>query len=402
MRGLLPLVGVVACSSAAWGQSLFDVGKERAQRAVVTLGERPPELAGKDGSLECEMSRVLKGVLADLRGKPLDDLRSTLPASPMLGDASGGERVCTIWLYAGTASKAVDVIHAKAAYIAVEKAEHPRRGELRADKFAAELGSWPLYRGGFDDFSEPRGEVFELTKPYTAGRFTLDQKTLGDRYLKGAKTNLEAADRVLENEKLWCRLPRGYDPKTPAGLLIWIDPSSSGRTPPMFQGALDELGLVFVGAADAGNNRLVTNREQLAFDGLATVSRRYHIDPRRVYLTGVSGGGRVSSMMLGGFPDVFTGAVPIVGLACYEPVPNGMGQFWPRAYVKPGSELFKQFCSRRMGAITGTRDFNEVEMQHATNIMRRDGVNVRLYDYDHMGHEMPHGRAVQRRNQMGG
>jgi hypothetical protein len=113
------------------------------------------------------------------------------------------------------------------------------------------------------------------------------------------------------------------------------------------------------------------------------------VDPARVYITGMSGGGRISSMMVACFPEVFTGAAPIVGLACYEHVPTGVGQMWPRGYARPGPAVFGLFKTRRMGAITGSRDFNQIEMQHATDIMRRDGVQVRLFDYPRMGHEMP-------------
>ncbi len=391
-----PLLVLVLLSTRLQAQSpgIFDVGRVRADRAVITIDEKMPELAGKGGSLESDMTRFLRGVLADMHGKSVDDLRGCAPPNPMLGDPTKGERVCVIHLWAGSDSKALDVVRANdGSFVAVELGSpggHPARAELRRDRFAAELASLPEFRAGFDaPLNDPRGEVFELPKPYVPGRITLDQKTLGERFLHGTKTNLPAADRVLDEERLYCRLPKGYDPRSPAGLLIWIDPGSSGRTPSPFSAALDEFNIICVGAADAGNNRLVSNREQLAFDGVATASRRFHIDPRRVYVTGVSGGGRVSSMLLACFPDVFTGAVPIVGLATYARVPNGVGQWFPRAYERPGSEMFKRFQSYRTAAITGSKDFNQTEIQHAADIMKRDGVNIRVYDYEHMGHELP-------------
>jgi len=394
MRALAAITGLVCSVAAAQQESILEVGRLRAERAIVTVGPDVPELAGQGGALESDMTRALKGVLADLRGKPLEDLRGCFPANPMLGDPVGGERVCVIHLSAGPNSKDLEVVRAKdGSFVAMElgaTGPHPRRAELRRDRFALELASFSAYRAGFEaPLSEPRGEVFELNKPYVPGRFTMDQKTLGDRFLRGAKTSVPGQDRVLEEEKLLCRLPRGYDPRVPAGLLVWIDPGSSGRTPAPFCAALDELNIICVGAADAGNNRLVSNREQLAFDGVETVARRYHVDPRRVYVTGVSGGGRVSSMLLACFPDVFMGAVPIVGLATYERVPNGVGQFWPAAYLRPSSDLFNRFKFHRMAPITGSRDFNQIEIQHATDIMKRDGVNIRLFDYEHMGHELP-------------
>lgn len=373
-------------------RGIFDVGGERAQRAVVTLGESLPEL----GADESEMTRLFKGVLADLRGKGLEELRGCVPPAAFLGEPAGAERVCVVHLYGTKATKKVDVLRTpEGGFVAVEldvsEGHKPARAELKRDQTAALIASWPQYRGGFsgDAVKEPRGEVFELAKPYLAGRVTLDSKTLGDRFLRGAKTNLSAADRVLEQEQFWARLPKGYDPKHPAGLLVWVDPGNLGKPPACMAGACDELGLICVGAAGAGNNRLVTNREQLALDAVATVSARYHVDPRRVYITGMSGGGRVSSMMVGCFPDVFAGAVPIVGLACYENVPNGTGRMWPRAYVRPKTEMFNLFKTRRVGALTGDKDFNQIEMQHATAIMQKDGAQVRLFEHPTMAHEMP-------------
>jgi hypothetical protein len=399
-------VGLICCvtltlGSAALGQSaILDLGTERAQRVVVTVGETAPELDGKNGSLESEMTRALKGVIADLQGKAVPDLRSCVPPSPFLGDPSNGELVCVLHLSAGTHGKRVDVVRVPDGnFVAMEaegsgetgRGSKRARAELRRDQFAAMLASWPAYRGGFDagTLHEPRGEVFTLEKPYTPGRFLMDEKTLGDRFLNGGKTNVAGADRVLDQEKLFCRLPKDYDPRTPAGLLVWIDAGSSGQPPrPMWE-ALDALNLICVGAGDAGNNRLVSNREQLALDGVATVTRRYHVDARRIYVSGVSGGGRVSSMMLACFPDVFTGAVPIVGLSCYDAVPSGTGGWWPRAYLQPKAEMFRLFKTRPMAGMTGQKDFNQIEMEHASDIMRKDGVQVKLFEYPDMGHELP-------------
>jgi predicted esterase len=134
---------------------------------------------------------------------------------------------------------------------------------------------------------------------------------------------------------------------------------------------------------------MVTNREQLALDAVETASHRFLIDPRRVYITGLSGGGRVSSIMQACFPDVFMGAIPIAGMSSYQHVPNGLGQFWRAAYARPGSDTFRVFKGRRMAGITGERDGNAREMRNATNIMRRDGLNVKLFDYPDMAHELP-------------
>jgi hypothetical protein len=267
------VLAVGVCAAGVYGQArgILDVGSERANRAVITMGEELPELTPE----ESDMTRLLRGVLADLRGKGLDELRACVPANPMLGDASSDERVCVIHLIGGRGQKKVAVVQgAGGDFIAVEIGVEgkPRRAELRREQFTALLGSWPLYRGGFHaaDVKEPSHEVFELEKPYVPGRITMDQKTLGDRFLNGGKTNLQGADRNLADEKIWARLPKGYDPKSPAGLVVWVDPTASGKPPAPFNAALDAFGLICVGAAEAAT----TGRLPIESSSRLTGSRR--------------------------------------------------------------------------------------------------------------------------------
>ncbi|MEX2217610.1 MAG: PHB depolymerase family esterase [Phycisphaerales bacterium] len=373
--------------------TVFDVGRERAQRAAITLGETMPEL-DEPSSL---MLRQLAGVLADLRGRDLEALRACIPPNPMLGDSARAERVCTVHLFARGQSKRVAILQAADGNIIAAEIDPPEdqsppvRAELRRDSWLALFASLPAYRGPYDPalVEQKAAEVFQLDQPYLPARWTIDQETLSARFLGGRKTSIDGSPRELSQEKFFGRLPSGYDPRSPAGLLVWVNAGPDGRPPKAFQPALDELGLVCIGAADSGNNRLVSTRYQLALDAVATASARYHIDPRRVYITGFSGGGRVSSMLQGCFPEVFTGAVPIGGLSFYDMVPRGTGQFYPAGYARPPADLFKLLKTRRMAGVTGQRDFNQLEMQQATELYRRDHLQVRLFERAELRHELP-------------
>lgn len=394
-RGLAILAWIVT-ATVAFGQppksiTIFEINKEKAQRAVVTVGETLPEF---DAGAPL-MALALKGVLADLKGPRLDALRATYPLSPVVGDAGNAERLCTIHLMAKAGAKAGKRVaiyrDRNADFIAVElDSTSPERAQLKREAFAALYFEWPNYRRGFDkeELKDTVGTSVELPKPLLAGRVILDAKRVGERFLNGGESKYPI-DRVLDDERFSVRLPKDYSARSPAGLLVWISPMNTGDTPRCFVPALDGMNIICVGAFESGNSRMVTNRQQLALDGVASASRLYHVDPRRVYVTGMSGGGRVSSMMLACFPDVFTGAVPIVGLSCYQAVPSGTGKFWPAGYVKPKPEMFNLFKTRRMAAMTGRKDFNEVEMQQATSILKMDGVKIKLYDDTVMGHDMP-------------
>jgi hypothetical protein len=51
--------------------------------------------------------------------------------------------------------------------------------------------------------------------------------------------------------------------------------------------------------------------------------------------------------------------------------------------------MFALLRSRRIGTITGPKDQNYDEITHATQFMKDDGLNYRVFEYAGMGHEMP-------------
>jgi poly(3-hydroxybutyrate) depolymerase len=144
-----------------------------------------------------------------------------------------------------------------------------------------------------------------------------------------------------------------------------------------------------VAAANTGNGVHRAIRYQLALDGLATVSERYLVDPRRVYAVGISGGGQISTHLWLCMPDLFTGAVPIVALASYENIPADMGKVWEATIAKPTPKQFNMAKAHRCAVMTGGKDFNEKIVHDAAKLLVRDGFKVQVYDYPDMGHEAP-------------
>ncbi len=235
----------------------------------------------------------------------------------------------------------------------------------------------------------PRAVVVAALQPYRRAPILLDSAAIRERLSGGRKPNLPETQRYLPDEQFFVRLPAEYSSRSPAGLIVWTAASSSGRPPAVLNQAADELNCIVVGAADAGNLRLSTDRYQLGLDMVATMSQRYHIDPNRVYATGISGGGRISSALVACFPEVFTGAVPIVGLNVYKPVPLGDGRFVAAGFGRPKGALWRLLRQRRIAPMTGPLDFNYREMVNATRIMTGDGLNVRMFEYEDMGHTLP-------------
>ena len=229
---------------------------------------------------------------------------------------------------------------------------------------------------------------FELASPYQASSITLDTKTRRARF----RANYPDLTRELGNETMQVRFPRGFDPEKPSGILVWISPGEDGRPPRIFESVCDELGLICIGIDQNGNQRPLTDRLQIHLDSIETLGARYRIDRERVYLTGMSGGGRCSGILQCSFPEVFAGAVPIVGLDSYHNAPTGEGKkYWPARIGKPSPRWFKLLKDRRIAAITGSVDFNEPEMQIRRDLMTKDGLQVRLDIIEGMGHAMPTG-----------
>jgi predicted esterase len=267
----------------------------------------------------------------------------------------------------------------------------PRATKIAQAKFAKLIASWPSYRGNFTEPKEsPKpGTAALMSRPYIPGWYTFDQELMGERINGGQHTGLAIHQRDLDTEPLHIRVPKNYDPKVPCGVLVYIDPGEKGGIYPNFCPAADELGFIIVAAENTGNGVYREIRYQLALDGLANVAERYLIDPRRVYAMGISGGGQISTHLWLGFPDIFTGAIPIVALASYEDIPAGPGKRWAATLKKPVPKLLKMAIPHRCAAMTGGQDFNETIIGDAAKLLVRDGFNVHVYDYPDMGHQAP-------------
>ncbi|HSM39821.1 MAG TPA: PHB depolymerase family esterase [Afifellaceae bacterium] len=170
-------------------------------------------------------------------------------------------------------------------------------------------------------------------------------------------------------------VPRDYDPGLPAGLLVFISPTDSGRMPRRYQPVLDERNLIWIGANHSGNRVRVARRVSLALLATALADRHYRIDASRVYVSGFSGGGRAASAMAPEYAQIFTGAIYICGV-----------NFWNGRKPK----RLDRVRHNRYVFLTGDRDFNRAETRKVHRAYRRAGVtNVLLLEVAGMDHRMP-------------
>lgn len=170
-------------------------------------------------------------------------------------------------------------------------------------------------------------------------------------------------------------VPRNYDAGLPAGLLVFISPTDSGRMPRRYQPVLDEENLIWIGANHSGNRVRVARRISLALLATAIADRDYGIDASRVYVSGFSGGGRTASALAPEYAQIFTGAIYICGV-----------NFWDGHKPKKLEEV----RNNRYVFLTGGKDFNRAETRRVHRAYRQAGVeNVLFLEVAGMDHRMP-------------
>lgn len=196
----------------------------------------------------------------------------------------------------------------------------------------------------------------------------------------------------LKREKFGVYVPEVDDANAPFGLLVWIN---GAKFPQSYLKIHTKRRLIFVGVDESEKNRKSTygRRIPLALDGVHNVMKMYNIDPNRVYVTGLSAGGRVASIASVHYPDVFKGGIFMIGASCWEPVlvPNKRGKYWPATLHKPKTKYLAM--ARREGRyvmLTGTNDFNRLEMlSYYHRVYKRTLKNIIYIEVPGMGHETP-------------
>ncbi len=381
-------------ASASAAHPLLRVGKDEPQRIEVVA-------AGVDASLvrplgDSPMLARLAGITGEIPRDRLNELTQAIgpaldPALMLVESA----RVCGLRLSGGGETRALEVVRLRdgtlgiSDFASAESARQRTLWRLKPGRFEAIAGG---ALSAFSAFEEPTSiearRIVELDRPYRAGQFTLDAPTIRTRLARSSSA-YQATRRDLDDESISARLPRGYDAKGQYGLLVWVDAADAPLHAGVFDDALDRAGLIMVGAARSGNNRPVVDRLQLALDAVETARAHFHVDDERIYASGLSGGGKMATLLWGCFPEVFTGAVPIVGLLSYRAEPAGPGKTYPPEFPRPPAPAMTILRGHRLAPITGDKDFNAMPVRVMSAGMKNDGLTVQVFDDPAMGHEFP-------------
>jgi len=243
------------------------------------------------------------------------------------------------------------------------------------------------------------------SQPHKKGRFTAvfeqysplsDANSIMDRTRVRPKNGLDKKHQYdIAQESFEVYVPDCYDSNTPFGLLVWISASPSGsiehfRDPKQL---MDKHKLIWVGANKSGNDTSTYERRiPLALDAAYNMQKLYNIDPNRVYVGGISGGGRVASITAFHHSDVYAGGIFVIGANFWEDmaVPDQNSHFRIGASRPLPRYLFRAKTFGRYVLLTGDNDGNRLQMHtYYEQGFSKCLDNVLYIQVPGMGHEVP-------------
>lgn len=164
-------------------------------------------------------------------------------------------------------------------------------------------------------------------------------------------------------------VPSGYSPDRPWPILYGFDPGARGLLPvERFKDAAEQYGFIVVGSNNSRNGPVEITENALNAM-LADTRARFSLDPRRVYVTGFSGGARAAVLAGLSMQGQVAG---VIGFGAGFPVP-----------IEPSASLpFAYFSA------AGTDDFNYPELRNLDLALERLGLPHRV-DVFEGGHSWP-------------
>lgn len=179
-------------------------------------------------------------------------------------------------------------------------------------------------------------------------------------------------------------VPPAYDGTEAYGVYLHNSPHTTGiRASGAWQKVMQELKLIYISPNHGGNNVADLRRVVLALDSLATVKQLYHVDPQRVYVGGLSGGGFIGMLCQMYYPEVFFGAISHAAQS-YLPGKSSSGHF---AGLSLSDARRPPRRERGWVVISGSKDRNYEVIKSTSKAWEREKFNYTFIDIEGMGHE---------------
>ena len=252
------------------------------------------------------------------------------------------------------------------------------------------LAATPAMAG---DLPEPGRQMVRFEAPAPLITPAEMQHRLGGRPPAG----FEEIDLAAERFHILMPRVETTEQRTPKawGLFVFIHPGGDGRPHRPWLDVLARHRLIWVGPDAAGNDRDPWSRVRLALQAAHSMCERYpDIDRRRVYVAGVSGGGRIASITAMLWPDVFHGGVYMVGSNYFRNIrsPARPDAHYRATFPRPRGKAFELTRERsRHVLLTGEQDGNRGQTLGNYRFgYQRDGFrHVTYLQVPGMGHTPP-------------
>ena len=171
-------------------------------------------------------------------------------------------------------------------------------------------------------------------------------------------------------------VPESYDPSRPAGVMVYVSPTNTGRPPKVWSDLLERSNVIWIGANRSGNRVAVGKRMFYAMLAPRVVATQYAVNLDRIYVSGFSGGGKTAGLIMAASPDLFRGGIYIGG-----------AEVWGTNEPPPQLDIIRE---NYHVFLTGTEDFNERLTRRVYAAYKNAGVsNCELIVERRRGHQLP-------------
>ena len=182
-----------------------------------------------------------------------------------------------------------------------------------------------------------RKGAFQITrKSMPATIYGRASKSFGKNSPRQAESNIRGESDIVYE----VRVGDNYDPQKPAGVFVYINAGNDGRPPRGYESVLADRNIIFIGANNSGNKIEAAWRVGMAAYAVQVLDEAYQLDYDRIYVGGLSGGGRAASHGMMEFQDVFSGGLPMVG--ANPMIPNEERQLERKSLSLLGSQRFQE------------------------------------------------------------
>ena len=185
-------------------------------------------------------------------------------------------------------------------------------------------------------------------------------------------------------------VPEDYDPLKPPGVFVFVHAGADAYMQRGWAEALEERNMIFLSPFDAGNKTALNRRLTAGIAGIGELRERYELDENRFYLSGFSGGGRLTTLGMFHFPEVFTGGFPMSGADHFQKLPNTTdAKSWFSEIENLDRDRMRQARSRgRYVYFTTQGDFNREGVVAIAKDMDKQGFRTLLIDKEEGGHDL--------------